>query len=276
MFSINSVKRYAGRYVVIYALPFSFLFINTAVSANSLNLATSNVNFSCNISLNTQITIAPQQVSFYQGGHASTGQAYSITKERLLVNGQNVVLSNSQKQAINSYDLLIRDTLVDVNLFLYDAFSTAQQSINQDFSALLGANSQPIQTANNELTKLKTQFLNYFNPANTIVIDNKGQFIDTIIGQNVDTYISSLSQTLLSDASVTLMSSMLASGESFSEIQTKVKTFAKQFKTTVKQHKNELNADAKKLCTKLNEIDKAEKYMQSHIPELATIDIFTL
>lgn len=276
MYLIHLLKCFFRCYLVTFLLSLNVLFVNTSMAESHLNLRGASVNFPCDIRLNTQMTIAPKQITFLQANSTSTDKAYTISKEQLFINDVEVSLSNKQKQAINRYDFLIRDTLLDVNLFLIDAFSTAKQSINQDFSALLGANSQPIRTASNEVTKLQTKFSHYFNPANNVVIDNKGAFIEAIIEQNVDNYIGSLSQQLLSESTVTLMSSMLASGESFSQIQTKVSAFSKQFKTTIKQHKNELNANAKKLCIKLNDIDKAEQYMHNRIPELATIDMFTL
>ncbi len=271
---INVVKNQASKYSAVVLLPLSVLLINTSVLANEVSLASPNFDFPCDINLNTQVTIAPHHITFYQANEISAEPVYRINNNQLLINNSLVPLSSNQQQAMNSYDVIIRNTLHDVNVFLQDAFNLVERSVNQDFSALLGQNSAAIQTANDELIQLRAKFTQYFNPSNNVTIDNKGKFVDNVIGQPVDTYISALSQTLLSDATVGLMSSMLASGGSFSDIQDNIKHFSKQFKTTIKQQKHTLNTNAKQLCLKFNEIDKAEIYMQSQIPALANIDMF--
>lgn len=281
------------RYIVMRAHDFRFksltmyffLLFSLNLEANSLegtqasliksNVKTPNIALPCAIELNDKLSLSPNAIIFYEKSSSTIDSvAYEIVGEKVLLSFEVLSLSVKQTQAVIAFESNIRRIVPKAGLIINESFVAAQQSVKDIFSPLLSEKSDPVRNIHHELSLLKNKFNEYFTPTNTIIIDSKGHFIDTIIGQKVEQYIASLTQQLIADLSLALMSNMLFSNESFSDIQMKIKTATQDLKAAMRHHKYVLNTKATDLCVALNAINESEELMKNIIPELSHFDIF--
>jgi len=166
-------------------------------SALTLSFASSAVyaNTSCNVDLSAGFSIKADSIEFLQAEGENNEKRRSlytiVAGNKLLVENQEINLSDDQQALVNKYDEQIRHLVPQVKNVAIEGVDLAIEGVNLAFNGLLGEGNAVAADLTTELTLIREQVSTNLSIEHGVSVGVEGLESEGILGKDFDKRIES-------------------------------------------------------------------------------------
>ncbi len=241
-------------------------------------------NTSCNVNLSAGFAIQTNSIEFLQAEGADGTQErrlYSILDgKKLLVNNQEVQLSDEQQALVKKYDGQIRHLVPQVKNVAIEGVDLAIEGVNLAFNGLLGEGNAVAADLTTELTLIREQVATNLSIENGVSVGVEGLESEGLLGKDFDKRIESVVEKAVLNSMGSILiamgQQMMASGGDQENFETRMENFGENIEHEMTTRSAVIEKKAEALCSSIVEVDALEEQLKREIKPLARINIFTV
>ena len=249
-------------------------FASTAVYANT----------SCNVDLSAGFSIKADSTEFLQAEGDNNEKKRSlytiIAGKKLLVENQEITLSDDQQALVNKYDEKIRHLVPQVKSVAIEGVDLAIEGVNLAFNGLLGEGNAVAADLTTELTLIREQVSTNLSIEHGVSVGVEGLESEGLLGKDFDKRIeSAVEKAVLNSMGSILIAmgqQMVASEGDERNFETRMENFGEKIEHEMTTRSAVIEKKAEALCSSIAEVDALEEQLKLEIEPLAGINIFTV
>lgn len=255
-------------------------------SALTLSFASSAVyaNTSCNVNLSAGFAIKANSIEFLQAEGNSDKKERSlytiIDGKNLLVDNQEIKLSDDQQALVKKYDQQIRHLVPQVKDVAIEGVDLAIEGVNLAFNGLLGKGNAVAADLTSELTLIREQVSTNLSIEHGVSVGVEGLESEGLLGKDFDKRIeSAVEKAVLNSMGSILIAmgqQMVASDGDERNFETRMENFGENIEHEMTTRSAIIEKKAEALCISIAEVDALEEQLKLEIEPLADINIFTV
>tara|TARA_R110002167_G_scaffold21175_8_gene77183 strand:+ start:1467 stop:2270 length:804 start_codon:yes stop_codon:yes gene_type:complete len=231
---------------------------------------------SCQVDLNGGININAREITFSK----NKSPVYTIiNNDVLLINGEEVALTASQRSLLHEYSTNIRGVVPEVKVIALDAIDLAIDGVNLAFNELLGDGNNVSSELTMQLTNIRAEVDAEFDGSKDFYIDEDGFAGEDFFGEDFEQRIESAVETTIQNSLGSLMvavgQQMLYSGGDMDAFGSKMEQFGEQIEHEMEARGAGLEKRGEALCQSIIVIDNLEEQLKVNIDELADYNFIT-
>jgi hypothetical protein len=249
-------------------------FASTAVYANT----------SCNVDLSAGFSIKADSTEFLQAEGDNNEKKRSlytiIAGKKLLVENQEITLSDDQQALVNKYDEKIRHLVPQVKSVAIEGVDLAIEGVNLAFNGLLGEGNAVAADLTTELTLIREQVSTNLSIEHGVSVGVEGLESEGLLGKDFDKRIeSAVEKAVLNSMGSILIAmgqQMVASEGDERNFETRMENFGENIEYEMTSRSAVIEKKAEALCISIAEVDALEEQLKLEIEPLAGFNVFTV
>jgi Protein of unknown function (DUF2884) len=255
-------------------------------SALTLSFASSAVyaNTSCNVDLSAGFSIKVNSTEFLQAKGENNEKRRSlytiIAGKKLLVENQEIKLSDDQQTLVNKYDEKIRHLVPQVKSVAIEGVDLAIEGVNLAFNGLLGEGNAVAADLTAELTLIREQVSTNLSIEHGVSVGVEGLESEGLLGKDFDKRIESAVEKAVLDSMGSILiamgQQMVASEGDERNFETRMENFGENIEHEMTSRSAVIEKKAEALCISIAEVDALEEQLKREIEPLAGINVFTV
>ena len=255
-------------------------------SALTLSFASSaaHANTSCNVDLSAGFAIKANSIEFLQTEGDSDEKERNlytiIDGTKLLIDNQEIELSDEQQALVKKYDQKIRHLVPQVKSVAIEGVDLAIEGVNLAFNGLLGKGNAVAADLTTELTLIREQVSTNLSIEHGVSVGVEGLESEGLLGKDFDKRIeSAVEKAVLNSMGSILIAmgqQMVASEGDEQNFETRMENFGENIEHEMTTRSAVIEKKAEALCSSIAEVDALEEQLKLEIGPLAGIDIFTV
>ncbi|HBY88402.1 MAG TPA: hypothetical protein DEO86_21325 [Colwellia sp.] len=255
-------------------------------SALTLSFASSAAyaNTSCNVDLSAGLAIKVNSIEFLLAEDDSDEKERSlytiIDGKKLLIENQEIKLSDEQKNLVKKYDEQIRHLVPQVKDVAIEGVDLAIEGVNLAFNGLLGKGNAVAADLTTELTLIREQVSTNLSIEHGVSVGVEGLESEGLLGKDFDKRIeSAVEKAVLNSMGSILIAmgqQMVASEGDERNFETRMENFGEKIEHEMTTRSAVIEKKAEALCSSIAEVDALEEQLKLEIEPLAGINIFTV
>jgi len=253
-------------------------------SALTVSFASSTVfaNTSCNVDLSAGFAIKANSTEFlHTESDEEKRSLYTIIEgKKLLVDNQEVKLSDDQQDLVKKYDDQIRHLVPQVKDVAIEGVDLAIEGVNLAFDGLLGEGNAVAADLTTELRLIREQVSTNLSIEHGVSVGVEGLESEGLLGKDFDKRIeSAVEKAVLNSMGSILIAMgqhMMASEGDERNFETRMENFGENIEHEMTTRSAVIEKKAEALCISIAEIDALEEQLKLEIEPLARINIFTV
>ena len=239
---------------------------------------------SCNVNLSAGFTINASSIEFVQAQGANDEKQRSLYKiidgKKLLVDNQNIELSDAQQAMVQKYDEKIRHLVPQVRNIAIEGVDLAVEGVNLAFNALLGEGNNVAADLTKELTLIREDVVTKLSIENGISVGIDGLESDQLLGKDFDKRIeSAVEKTVLNSMGSILIAMgkhmMTAKGDEES-FDSRMEKFSESIEHEMTERTAVIEKKAYAICVNIAMVDEIEEQLKAEIAPLSNTNVFTI
>jgi hypothetical protein len=239
---------------------------------------------SCNINLSAGFTINASSIEFVQAQGENDEKQRSLYKiidgKKLLVDNQNIALSDAQQALVQKYDEKIRHLVPQVRNVAIEGVDLAVEGVNLAFNALLGEGNNVAADLTKELTLMREDVVTKLSIENGISVGINGLENDELLGKDFDKRIeSAVEKAVLNSMGSILIAMgqqmMTAKGDEES-FDTRMEKFSESIEDEMTARTAVIEKKAHAICVNIAMVDEIEEQLKAEIAPLSKTNVFTV
>lgn len=239
------------------------------LAASSLPLATLARADSCEVSLNYDVRVAPQEVVFSDKGQ----EQYRIENDQLYIEGQPVNLSSQQQDLVRQYANEITTQVPQAIELVDDAVSLAFQTLSHVVTPLL--DDKASKQFDEQMAGLKNHMGNLaYQQGDQFYLGATAASIQNTFNQEFEQQVEELMQQAIGTIIMNIGEQMVL--EDSENVDTKMQGFSEKMATVSQVIEQDLEAQSKtlevkaqELCGRFNTLRALEQRLRQQVPALA-------
>ena len=255
-------------------------------SAFTVSLASSTAfsHESCNVDLSAGFTINTNSIEFLQDEGENDGKQRSLYKiiegKKLLIDSQNIELTDTQQALLQKYDEKIRQLVPQVRSVAIEGVDLAVDGVNLAFNALLGEGNSVAADLTKELTLIRAQVIDKLSIENGISVGVDGLESEELLGKDFDQRIESAIEKAVLNSMGSIMIAvgrqMMAADGDGQNFETRMEDFGDTIEREMTVRTAQIEKKAQALCLSIAEVDALEEQLKWQIKPLADTNVFTV
>ena len=231
---------------------------------------------SCNVDLTGGVSITAEKITFSK----NKLPLYTISNnDVLLIDGEEVALTASQRSLLHEYSTNIRGVVPEVKVIALEAIDLAIDGVNLAFNELLGEGNNVSSDLTTQLTSIRAEVNAEFDGSKDFYIDEDGfageDFFGEDFEQRIESAVEATIQNSLGSLMIAVGQQMLYSGGDMDAFGSKMEQFGQQIEHEMEARGAGLEKRGEALCQSMIVIDNLEEQLKASIDELADYNVIT-
>ena len=239
---------------------------------------------SCNVDLSAGFSIDTNSIEFLRAEGENDNKKHHlytiIAGKKLLVDNQEIKLSDVQQSLVINYDEKIRHLVPQVKNVAIEGVDLAIEGVNLAFNGLLGEGNAVAADLTTELTLIRKQVSDNLSIEHGVSVGVEGLESEGLLGKDFDKRIeSAVEKAVLNSMGSILIAmgqQMVASGGDEGNFETRMENFGENIEHEMTTRSAVIEKKAEALCISIVEVDALEEQLKREIKPLAGINVFTV
>ena len=239
---------------------------------------------SCNVDLSAGFTINTSSIEFLQEDSEHDGKQRSLYKiiesKKLLIDSQNIELTDTQQVLLQKYDEKIRQLVPQVKSVAIEGVDLAVDGINLAFNGLLGEGNSVAADLTKELTLIREHVIANLSIEKGIYVGVDGLASEELLGKDFEQRIESAIEKAVLNSMGSIMiaigQQMMAADGDGQNFETRMENFGETIEKEMTVRSAQIEKKAQALCLSIAEVDALEEQLKGQIKPLADTNVFTV
>ena len=239
---------------------------------------------SCNVDLSVGFTINTSSIEFLQEDSEHDGKQRSLYKiiesKKLLIDSQNIELTDTQQVLLQKYDEKIRQLVPQVKSVAIEGVDLAVDGINLAFNGLLGEGNSVAADLPKELTLIREHVIANLSIEKGISVGVDGLASEELLGKDFEQRIESAIEKAVLNSMGSIMvavgKQMMSADDDGQNFETRMEKFGDTIEQEMTVRSAQIEKKAQALCLSIAKVDMLEEQLKTEIEPLASINVFTV